>query len=294
MTTAILFPGQGSQRPGMRDLVAEYRPDLLEAAEAAAGTDPFARLDEGTRYVQPALFCASLAGWAALGDERAEATAVAGHSLGELTALAAAGVLAEADALSLVVLRGRLMDDAGRRAGDGGMLAVLGDGASEAGPRLAAAHGLVVANDNSPVQIVLSGPDPGLSAAGREARSPELGLRSVRLDVSGAFHSPAMQVAVGPFAEALAAAPVAAPTPGLGLTVWSGVTASPVDDPRRRIAEGLVSPVRWRETVLAMGAAGVTRFVEAGPGRVLTGLVRATLPSAEAIAAAPDRGAARA
>jgi [acyl-carrier-protein] S-malonyltransferase len=101
-----LFPGQGSQTPDMRDLVAERAPDLLERVTALVGEDPFPRAGESTRFAQPAIFCASLAGWDVLG---LEAAAAAGHSLGELAALAAAGVLERDDALRLVTLRGKLM-----------------------------------------------------------------------------------------------------------------------------------------------------------------------------------------
>src|ERR1700761_7742866 len=109
--TAILFPGQGSQTPEMRDLVQRVRPDLLELVTEAVGEDPFPRADEGTNFAQPAIFCASLAGWAAIGRPAAEL--MAGHSLGELGALVAAGALDEAEAVKLVALRGRLMHEAG-------------------------------------------------------------------------------------------------------------------------------------------------------------------------------------
>ena len=122
--TAILFPGQGSQTPEMRDTVAEVRPDLLSLAEQIVGEDPFARAEEGTRFAQPAIFCASLAGWEALGRPAGEF--MAGHSLGELAALVAAGRLGERDGLELVALRGKLMQESGERAGDGGMVALMG------------------------------------------------------------------------------------------------------------------------------------------------------------------------
>src|SRR5947209_5764350 len=133
--SAILFPGQGSQTPQMRELVAELRPDLLSRAAAAVGEDPFALAQEGTRFAQPAIFCASLAGWEALGAPHGDF--MAGHSLGELAALVAARSLDESDGLELVALRGRLMQEAGERAGDGGMLALMGRGAAERAPELA-------------------------------------------------------------------------------------------------------------------------------------------------------------
>ena len=115
--TAILFPGQGSQTPEMRETVAEVRPDLLSLAADVVGEDPFARVEDGTNFAQPAIFCASLAGWAALGAPSGDF--MAGHSLGELAALVAAGWLRERDGLELVSLRGKLMQESGQRAGDG-------------------------------------------------------------------------------------------------------------------------------------------------------------------------------
>ena len=127
--TAVLFPGQGSHTPEMHESVASIRPDLLSLAATVVGTDPFPLAEEGTMYAQPAIFCASLAGWNAMGSP--EGDFMAGHSLGELGALVAAGCLTERDGLELVALRGRLMQEAGERAGDGGMLALLGAGAAE-------------------------------------------------------------------------------------------------------------------------------------------------------------------
>jgi malonyl CoA-acyl carrier protein transacylase len=271
--TAILFPGQGSQTPEMRDDVARVRPDLLSSATEVVGEDPFLRVDDGTGYAQPAIFCASLAGWEALG--RPAGDVMAGHSLGELAALVAAGSLTERDGLELVALRGRLMQESGETAGDGGMLALLGRGAADHAPELAAAHGLAVANDNSPQQVVLSGARAALPAAAAGAQ--ELGLRPLELPVTGAFHSPMMASAVPEFEAALARVVV---TPPL-VPVLSAVTAEPFDDVRARLAQALTMPVRWRETLLALRELGAQRFVEVGPGRVLTGLVKRTLPDVE-------------
>jgi [acyl-carrier-protein] S-malonyltransferase len=273
--TAILFPGQGSQAPDMRDAVAKVRPDLLALACEVVGEDPFPRAEEGTNFAQPAIFCASLAGWAALG--RPDGDFMAGHSLGELGALVAAGYLAERDGLQLVTLRGRLMHEAGERAGDGGMLALLGAGAADHAGELAASHGLAVANDNSPQQIVLSGARAALPGAAQDAEA--LGLRAVALPVTGAFHSPMMESAVPEFVAALERVQLREPR----VTVLSAVTAQPVDDVRRRLAEGLTMPVRWRETMLELRRLGVERFVEVGPGRVLTGLAKRTLRDVELV-----------
>lgn len=275
--TAILFPGQGSQSPDMRDLVAEVRPELLALAAEVVGEDPFPRAEESTNFAQPAVFCASLAGWTDLGSP--DGDFMAGHSLGELAALVAAGGLAERDGLELVALRGRLMHEAGEREGDGGMLALLGAGAAERAAEIAETHGLALANDNCPTQVVLSGARAALPAAAGAAVA--LGLRAMNVPVTGAFHSPMMASAVPEFAAALERVELA-PT---RVPVLSAVTARPFDDVRRRLAEALTMPVRWRDTMLALRELGAERFVEVGPGRVLTGLAKRTLTDVELVSA---------
>ncbi len=161
---------------------------------------------------------------------------MAGHSLGELAALVAAGALAEADGLALVTLRGALMHEAGRTEGQGGMVVVMGRGASERAPEVALAHGLVLANDNSPQQVVLSGSRAALPDAVTHAK--DLGLRAMELDVTGAFHSPMMASAVPQFESALAATKFSEPV----VPVLSAVTAAPFTDPRRELAEALTMP----------------------------------------------------
>jgi malonyl CoA-acyl carrier protein transacylase len=255
----------------MRDTVTAVRPDLLDAAVNVVGEDPFERVGDGTQFAQPAIFCASLAGWEALGRPLCEL--MAGHSLGELGALVAAGSLSERDGLELVALRGRLM----QQAGEGGMVALLGTGAAEHAHELAAAHGLSVANDNSPQQVVLSGARDALPAA--SAAAGELGLRAMELDVTGAFHSPMMAPAAPEFEAALARVQISEPR----VSVLSAVTAEPFDDIRRRLVEALTRPVRWRETMLALRDLGAERFVEVGPGRVLTGLAKRTLRDVELV-----------
>src|SRR4051794_9972107 len=180
MPTAVLFPGQASQTPDMRDDVAASRPDLLDLVSEVVGEDPFLRADEDTRFAQPAIFCASLAGWAAI---QTTPDAVAGHSLGELSALAAAGALDEADALRLVALRGRLMSECEA----GTMLAALGGDADDV-EAIALRRGLTIANDNAPGQLVLSGDRDGIALAAADLR--EIGIRAMELNVAGAFHSP--------------------------------------------------------------------------------------------------------
>jgi len=271
--TAIVFPGQGSQEEGMREQVERDRPDLLDAVDELVGEDPFARVGEGTRFDQPAIFCAGLAAYERLG--RPVPAFFAGHSLGELTALVAAGVLSDEDGLRLVALRGTLSDQAAERS-KGGMI-VLRTGRDVA-CSLADRSGLVVANDNAPEQVVLSGPDAALRAGEQEAESA--GLRAKRLPVAGAFHSPAMRPAVPGFGEAVTETPLAKGS----APVFSCVTRAPFDDVPYRLAQALVSQVRWRETLLALRAAGARRFIEPGPGKTLAGLVRRCLPDVEMVA----------
>jgi [acyl-carrier-protein] S-malonyltransferase len=262
--TALLFPGQGSQTPDMREQVADVRPDLLRAVTELVGEDPFERVDESTRFAQPAILCASLASWSLLAD-RVDPVVMAGHSLGELSALAAAGAVEELDALALVVLRGRLMAESGAASGGGTMLAVVG-GTPARAAALAARNGVSVANDNAPDQVVLSGAPERLEAARKAARAD--GLRAMMLEVAGAFHSPQMEAAVEPFRAALAGTAFREPlTP-----VVSCATARPFEDPATQLAEALVRPVRWRETMTALAGQGATTFVDAGPGRVLAKL----------------------
>jgi [acyl-carrier-protein] S-malonyltransferase len=264
---ALLFPGQGSQTPDMRDLVADRCPDLLERCLELVGEDPFARVEESTRFQQPAIFCASVAGWTALPDD-VEPGAAAGHSLGELAALAAAGVLTVDDALELVVLRGRLMADADDR---GSMLALVGADAQEAA-QLAKAAGLIVANDNAPGQVVLAGDRDRFDRA--EELAGEIGKRAIRLPVAGAFHSPSMAPAVAPFRAALDEVELGEPR----FTVFSCASARPFTDVRDELARALIRPVRWRETFAALHDAGAERFVEVGPGKVLARLGKRIVP----------------
>src|SRR3954469_18248216 len=239
---AALFPGQGSHTPEMRDLVAKRAPDLLERVTELVGEDPFARVEENTRFAQPAIFCASVVGWQALD---LHPSAAAGHSLGELAALVAAGVLDRNDALELVVLRGKLMGEAR----NGSMLALVGASLEDA-REIAAAGGVSVANDNAPGQVVLSGAHDALDKT--EAIAAERNTRVIRLNVAGAFHSPAMQPSVAPFRQALDAVQINTPS----FTVFSGASARPFVDVRAEVADALVKPVRWRETVIAMHEAG--------------------------------------
>jgi [acyl-carrier-protein] S-malonyltransferase len=269
---AVLFPGQGTHLPGMRAQVQRFRPDLVLLARAAVGDDPFERAAESTRFAQPAIYCAALAGWRRLRN-LFQPDVMAGHSLGEIPALVAAGALSAEDGLNLVAGRGRLMERAAAQAGPGGMMAVRTADRSELGA-LATDAGLTVANDNAPEQVVLSGPDEALRRVERVFRAR--GVRSQRLDIRGAFHTPAMESVLPQYRELLSAIEIRTPA----MPVYSCVTGAEFDDVRERLAQSLVKPVRWLDVMRALRARGVTRFVETGPGRVLTGLIQKTLPDA--------------
>jgi [acyl-carrier-protein] S-malonyltransferase len=267
---AMLFPGQGSQAADMREAVERHLPDLLERARAEVSDDLFERAAEGTRWAQPAIFCAALAGYEVL-SQRHRADLMAGHSLGEITALVAAEAIDASDGLRLVAARGRLMQEAR----GGGMLAVRvrERGAVE---QVAADTGLTIANDNAPDQLVLSGSLDALDRAEELLR--ERKVRAKRLPVGGAFHSPLMEPAVAPFQELVERIEVREPR----VPVLSCVTAAPFNDVRYQLVKALTSPVRWTDVMAALQELGATRYVETGPGRVLTGLVRKSLDGVEA------------
>jgi [acyl-carrier-protein] S-malonyltransferase len=271
-TTAILFPGQGVGDPSSRELVAELRSDLLDLAGRLVGEDPFERMADGTAYAQPAVYCASIAGYEGLG--RPSADYFAGHSLGEVGALAAAGAIDDADGLRIVVARGRVMDEAARAGAPGGMLAVGSD--HDRAEDLAAEHGLTLANENSPQQFVLSGPLAQIEEA--EAAAKGSGVRAKKLAVAGAFHTEAMSPGVEAFRAELDEIDFQAPR----APVVCSTTAEFFDeDPRDALAASLVSPIRWTAVLGALSELGVNRFLDVGPGKVLAGLVRRTLDGAE-------------
>ncbi len=275
-TDAVLFPGQGSQTADMRRTVEVFWPDLLPLAAEAAGADPFERIEEGTRYAQPAIFCAAMAGWRAISDE-VDPLAMGGHSLGEIAALVAAKSLSPEDGVRLIAERGRLMQEAAEAAGDGGMVAVLGE-PRDAVEEVAETHGLILANDNSPTQVVLSGRTAALHAAEDDLR--ERGLRVMPLAVSGAFHSPEMAPAAAELRTVLEGIEFSEPA----MPVFSCVTARPFAEPREELARSLTDPVRWLEVMTALHEMGATRFIETGPGKVLSRLARRTIGGIEASA----------
>ena len=272
MPTALLFPGQGSQTADMRDVVLEVSPELLERAVEAVGEDPFERVADGTRFAQPALYCASVALWIRAGSPEPEV--VAGHSLGEVGALVAGGGISIGDGLWLAARRGRVMEDVAASQPAAGCWPCWATRTRRAGspPRMS----LTVANDNAPGQLVVSGPAEALAGAGEDAKGER--LKAMPLAVRGAFHTEAMAPALPEFQKALETIDVRPPK----VPVYSSVTARPFEDVRAELAAALVRPVHWRETLHALRDRGVERFVEVGPGKVLKGLVRRTLPDAEA------------
>ena len=292
--TAYLFPGQGSQHVGMGQDLYERFPEaraLFDAADAAlgfgltermfgAGGDEAAEQEalQQTDVTQPALYVHSLAAAAVLKERGHTPDQVAGHSLGEYSALAAAGALDFEDGLRLVRLRGTLMAEAGHRR-PGTMAAVLGldDDDVAAVCEEASQEGSVVqaANFNAPGQVVISGDEDAVARASEQFKAQ--GARHVvPLPVSGAFHSPLMEYARDGLREALLETDVQAPR----CPVYLNVTATPTSDPneiQKRLLEQLTAPVRWSETLRRMQQDGATRFIEVGTGKVLTGLVRRTL-----------------
>ena len=287
--TAFLFPGQGAQAPGMGADLYDAHPEARSVFDEADAVLGFALTElmfgedadalVPTEVTQPALYAHSLAANAVLKARGLRPALAAGHSLGEWSALAAAGALSLADGLRAVRRRGELM----ARAGDvrpGAMSAVLGldDDAVEAACAEATDAGegdVVAANYNSPGQVVISGDGDAVARAGRLAE--EAGARRVvALPVSGAFHSPLMAFARDGLAETLEALEIAEPSCPVVLNVTAEPTADP-DEIRRRLLEQLTAPVRWAQSVRRMEAEGATRFVEVGTGRVLSGLVKKTL-----------------
>jgi [acyl-carrier-protein] S-malonyltransferase len=292
--TAFLFPGQGSQKVGMGRALCEQFPELrvrlFERADELLGF-PLTRLcfegpeDELTRTenAQPALLLVSIAALEALRSRGIEADAAAGHSLGEYSALVAAGALSFEDALRTVRRRGELMAGIGAAVA-GGMAAVMGlpPEAVEAVCREAADAGIVqVANFNSPEQSVISGERAAVERATTLAKERGAG-RVIPLHVSAPFHSRLM----APLREEMAAVLGRIEIHPPRLPIVANVTAEFVRTPeaiREALADQVAGAVRWTDSIRHLAADGVDRFIEVGPGKVLTGLVRRTLPEAEAL-----------
>ncbi|WP_151733926.1 ACP S-malonyltransferase [Paenibacillus tengchongensis] len=282
---AYIFPGQGAQSVGMGKDVYDALPvshDVFAKGDEALGFGLSRLIFEGpdselkqTVNTQPALVTASVAYLQALGDQAGKPDYVAGHSLGEYSALVAAGVLRYEDAVRLVRLRGQFMEEA-VPGGQGAMAAVLGAD-REALSALCrniteSGHSVELANVNCPGQIVVSGTLPGVNAV--VERVKEAGAkRAIPLEVSGPFHSSLMKEAAERLAVELDKVEFSAPS----VPVIANVTAAPVTDPeeiRALLVRQVYSPVLWQDTVEWLIAAGVDTFVEIGSGAVLTGLVR--------------------
>jgi [acyl-carrier-protein] S-malonyltransferase len=289
MSTAYIFPGQGSQYIGMGKDLCEQFPEAkkyFDEADAALGFSLSKICFEGpeeelkqTKNTQPAIFLHSVAVWNLM--KPSDEAMVAGHSLGEYSALVAAGAISFTDAIKLVRLRGELMQKAGEE-NPGTMAAIVGldpQVVSEVTKTASEAGVVQPANFNSPGQIVISGSVAGVRKAMELAK--ERGAKLVKeLVVSGAFHSPLMQSAKDKLKEALDKTVIN----DAKVPVFANVTASPVqnaDEIRRLLFEQVTSPVRWEESVANMAAAGATKFVEVGPGKVLQGLVKRIAATAE-------------
>jgi [acyl-carrier-protein] S-malonyltransferase len=300
MSLAFLFPGQGSQTVGMgadlADAFASAR-QVFQEVDDALGQHLSRLMREGpleeltlTENAQPALMAVSLAVIRTLktefGVEVTRAAFVAGHSLGEYSALAAAEALNLADAARLLKLRGQAMQRA-VPVGEGAMASLIGPKTDVALAEEAAVAGAelgvcVVANDNNQGNVVISGAKAAVDRAIERAK--ELGARAIPLNVSAPFHCPLMQSAADEMAEALAETTIVAPK----VPLVANVTARPVHDPeeiRSLLVQQVTGRVRWRESMLWLaGEGGVTRFAEAGAGKVLTGMAKRIAPDAEAVA----------
>ncbi len=287
---AFIFPGQGSQSVGMGKALAEASTvarELFQEVDEALGQNLARLMAEGpiealtlTENAQPAIMANALATLRASGIDIAKADFVAGHSLGEYTALAAAGAFDVATTARLLKLRGRAMQ-AAVPVGEGAMAALLGANleiAQAVADTAAEGDICTVANDNDPTQVVISGHRAAVERALGIAK--EKGAkRAVLLPVSAPFHSPLMEPAARAMEQALADAEIARPA----VPVYANVTAAPVQDPaeiRTLLVEQVTGMVRWRESIAAMWDAGVHDFVEFG-GKVLGPMVKRIAPDAK-------------
>jgi len=285
--TAAVFAGQGAQAVGMGRDLAEAFPEcreLFQRANDALGFDLSKICFEGpeeeltkTNITQPAIFVVSVACLTALKSLKPDFSfdVAAGLSLGEWTALHAAGVVSFDQAVRILEARGRFMQDACDETA-GGMVSVMRLPLEKIA-EIANSTGLTMANINSAEQIVLSGAKDAVAAA--EAEVKAAGGRAIVLNVAGAYHSPLMASAATRLAEVLAAETLQAP----GVPVISNVTGDPhggVEDIRRTMVAQVTGSVRWLDSVNWCSANGVERFVEFGPGKVLTGLIRRIAPAA--------------
>lgn len=285
MGIAIVFPGQGAQATGLGAPWVDHPAwELVTRAEEAAGEalaplllDAPAEELARTRQAQLVVFLASLLAWEAAAPTLETPVAMAGHSLGQITALVAAGTLPFEAGVRLAVERATLTQQAAD-ARPGAMAALLGATLDQAEEACAAAPDACwVANDNGPGQVVVGGTPEGVEAAGERARA--LGVRRVvPLNVGGAFHTPLM----APAAEALAPHLATAPFTDSSVAVVANTDGRPYTDGegwRTRLTDHLVRPVRWNATMAALAELGATGLVEVGPGATLTGLARRAVPN---------------
>lgn len=291
--TAWLFPGQGSQRPGMASNLEACR-ELLPVASSIleADLESLCTRDKVERWpvnlIQPAIYVTSVGALAAAEAHGIDADAVAGHSLGEFAALVACGVLDFEEGIHLVAARGKAMASAARDR-PGGMVAVIGLDPPSVQDICEDLGDLWVANFNSPSQTVISGKEKSLAKAARlllEAGA----LRVIRLDVPVPAHTPLMEPAAARMAEALEQVELKPPR----RRFYSVVDGRQHDDPQeigRLLIEAITSPVRFGDTIANMHADGVALFVEVGPGRALRGLVRQGIPDAAVAGIGRDQDA---
>ncbi|MHC1787371.1 MAG: ACP S-malonyltransferase [Christensenellales bacterium] len=286
---AFLFPGQGTQQPGMGSALYAQSPAARALMDRAETRMPglLARVFGGspedlarTDLAQPALFAVHLALAAAAESLGLRPSVLAGASLGEWSAVCYGGLMAFPAAFDLVRRRGAWMQDCATQ-NPGGMSAVLRLDGDQVLALLARHPGVFAANFNAPAQTVVAGPLPALEAF-EEAVKAE-GGRTLRLKVAGAFHTPLMQAASDHLAEALAQETLTAPR----LNVYSNLSARPhtLGEARQALALQASRPVQWVETVRHLAASGVDSFLELGPGQVLSGLVRSILPGARCLQA---------
>ena len=284
MKIAYLFPGQGAQFPGMAQELYPAHKELMEQANTLLGfriTDIMFGENEddlkATRVTQPAIFIHSTI--LAMAQEQ-KPDMVAGHSLGEFSALVAAGALSFEDGLKLVSLRAQAMQKCCEKT-PGAMAAIIKLPDNVIEEICAGIPGVVPANFNSPGQVVISGDDAGIEEAC--VKFKEAGAkRALKLAVSGAFHSPLMEPAREELAQAIEATPFQAPF----CPIYQNVSALPTTDPvviKDNLLKQLTSPVRWTQSVQNMIADGATKFVELGPGTVLQGLVKRIATPEDAI-----------
>jgi [acyl-carrier-protein] S-malonyltransferase len=284
---AFVFPGQGSQAVGMLDAWGDHPAvvSTLKEASAALGEDIGRLIHDGpkelldlTTNTQPVMLTAGIAAYRAWGAEGgATPAAVAGHSLGEYTALVAAGVLEGGAGARLVAARGAAMA-AAAAVQPGTMAAVLGLDPEAVAAACAGVDGAWVANDNAPGQVVIAGTPAGVEAASAAARAGGA-KRVIALAVSGAFHTPLMQPAQRALEAALAATRFDDATIACVANV-DAATHHAGDEWRTLLAAQLTSPVRWRESQARLAALGVTTFIELGAGTELSGMVKRTVPGA--------------